>query len=283
MPQARQTWIRAPSRLVRAVVIGLALYGSLDLVRGARADDGRTAYLPCVANAGELERLAERVAALEDLLAHVSREGDDLYVTGANLHVVNGAGATDATNGLGNVIVGYNEGRESPEDRDDRSGSHMLVVGKRLNYSAYGGIVTGYQNEVSGAFASTIAGRGNRAIGPMAAVVGGEENHAIGEMDVATGGISNRATGGLSAAIRGQGNWAEGFLSTVLGGDGNNAQGWAASNAGGRDNIASGAYSVVGGGRSNTAAGEASSVSGGFARTAERHHNWRAGELSQER
>ena len=39
--------------------------------------------------------LAQRVAALETLLKHFSREGNEVIITGANLHLVNGLGSTD--------------------------------------------------------------------------------------------------------------------------------------------------------------------------------------------
>ena len=39
--------------------------------------------------------LAQRVAALETLLKHFSREGNDVTIKGANLHLVNGLGSTD--------------------------------------------------------------------------------------------------------------------------------------------------------------------------------------------
>src|SRR5687768_2103418 len=81
--------------------------------------------------------LAQRVAALEDLLKHFSREGKEIFITGANLHIVNGLGSTDCTdeqgepipdcpNGLGNLIVGYNESR-GDFGPDVRTGSHNVV------------------------------------------------------------------------------------------------------------------------------------------------------------
>ena len=39
--------------------------------------------------------LAQRVAALESLLKHFSRERNEVIITGANLHIVNGLGSTD--------------------------------------------------------------------------------------------------------------------------------------------------------------------------------------------
>jgi DNA repair exonuclease SbcCD ATPase subunit len=58
------------------------------------------------------EGLAQRVAALEQLLEPLSREQNEIFITGANLHIVNGLGQTDCgpvpdcPNGLGNLIVG---------------------------------------------------------------------------------------------------------------------------------------------------------------------------------
>jgi hypothetical protein len=81
------------------------------------------------------KKLEERVAALEDLLRHFSREGNEVFITGANLHIVNGLGRTgcgseeepipDCPNGLGNLIVGYNEPRIDLENI--RTGSHWCI------------------------------------------------------------------------------------------------------------------------------------------------------------
>jgi hypothetical protein len=61
-----------------------------------------------------------RGAALEAVLTHFHRESNEVILKGANLRIVNGLGRTDCTgaqgesipdcpNGLGNLIVGYNE------------------------------------------------------------------------------------------------------------------------------------------------------------------------------
>src|SRR5262249_32553005 len=89
------------------------------------------------------------LAQLQKLLFHFSRRANDIYITGANLHVVNGLGTTDTTNGYGNIIVGYNEVRPpglTISSATDRSGSHMVIVGTGLNYSSFGGIVAGRYN-----------------------------------------------------------------------------------------------------------------------------------------
>ena len=55
--------------------------------------------------------LAQRVAALEQKLQSVTVGENELVITGVNLRIVNGLGATPTVNGLGNLIVGYNEER----------------------------------------------------------------------------------------------------------------------------------------------------------------------------
>ena len=115
--------------------------------------------------------MTARVTALETTLAGVSRSGNQIIIEGANLHIRSGSGATDGpVNGLGNLIIGYNELRGAG---DDRSGSHNLVVGLEHNYAAYGGVVAGFRNAVSGAFASVTGGHDNVAGGAGATVGGG--------------------------------------------------------------------------------------------------------------
>ena len=85
--------------------------------------------------------LEARIAALETLLTHFTRTGNEIIISGANLHIRSGSGSTGGTvNGLGNLILGYSEARF---DTTDRSGSHNLVVGGRHNYTSYGGVVAG--------------------------------------------------------------------------------------------------------------------------------------------
>ena len=98
--------------------------------------------------------------------------GDDFVFTGVNVHVRSGSGATDGSvNGLGNLIVGYDELRGS--GLDDKTGSHNLVVGPTHNYSSYGGLVAGCRNAVSGIYASVSGGSNNAASNECASVSGG--------------------------------------------------------------------------------------------------------------
>jgi hypothetical protein len=76
---------------------------------------------------------------LEYKLQHITSGPDDVTITGANLRIVNGLGTTETTNGLGNLIVGYNEERAPDGATNIRTGSHNVVVGAQNNFSSFGG------------------------------------------------------------------------------------------------------------------------------------------------
>lgn len=117
------------------------------------------------------------------------RDGSEITITGANLLLVNGLGATNgnpahpfepifqggptAVNGLGNLTIGYNESRTGFGEPDDRRGSHNLVVGIAHNYSRFGGIVVGHWNSISAPYASVSGGMFNLARGDGSSVSGG--------------------------------------------------------------------------------------------------------------
>jgi hypothetical protein len=224
--------------------------------------------------------LAQRVAALEDLLKHFSRKGNEVFLTGANLHIVNGLGGTDCRdeqdeeipdcpNGLGNLIVGYNELRPPPgpgagqADENVRTGSHNVVVGQEHNFSRFGGIVVGFRNEISGDFASVSGGNDNTASGIFASVSGGKRNTASAEGAAVSGGVNNTASGDSASVSGGNLNRASAQGAAVSGGDDNTASGEASAVTGGRFNTASGRWSAVSAGDGNIASGDTSSVSGG--------------------
>jgi hypothetical protein len=235
-----------------------------------------------------LRALARRLAAVEHKLVHVSGEANEVVITGANLRIVNGLGRTgcidelgnqipNCPNGLGNLIVGYNEPR--PADMigptpvfvspDDRTGSHNIVVGTMHNFLSFGGIVAGVLNEITGEFASVLGGSFNIASGQLASVNGGTENTASADSAWVGGGINNTASGELASVTGGSTNDATSNLTWIGGGIANTASGTnGASVSGGRFNTASGDSSSVRGGISNTASGNFSSVSGGFMNTA---------------
>jgi len=214
-----------------------------------------------------------------EILSHMSLDGQNLVVTGLNLQIVNGAGSTESTNGVGNLIVGYNE-----SSGQGRSGSHNIVVGAHHGYSSAGGLVAGFRNRVEGKFATVSGGTDGIASGDYSSVSGGRHGHAEGPYSSVTGGggsdpaAGNVARGEGSSVTGGQYNVAGGIVSTVSGGSHNEATGVVAAVAGGGFNVASGDWSSVtgGGGRDpaagNRASGYFSSVTGGEGKEADCDH-----------
>lgn len=75
----------------------------------------------------------------------------------ANVQITNGLGITNATNGLGNLIIGYNE-EPAGYLAEDRVGSHNLVLGREHRYASYTGLIAGRGNTINGAESSITAG-----------------------------------------------------------------------------------------------------------------------------
>jgi hypothetical protein len=259
-------------RLWRGMACGVVMLGlfSLMLPSGKAADaPGRG--------------MAERMATLEQKLAAMAYDpaANEVVITGANLRIVNGLGNTETMNGLGNLIVGYNEVRP-PESGllNNRTGSHNVVIGEWNNFSSFGGLVVGFYNEVSGIFASVSGGSQNIASGRLASVSGGLFNRVSGSFASVSGGNDNTASGGTSSVSGGIGNMASGdFASSVSGGRINVASGEDSAVSGGQQNTASGFAASVSGGFENIASGELSSVSGGRNRNTPGEFNWAAGAL----
>src|SRR5262245_61142424 len=152
--QAFAKQMRAAERRLhcwRRTAYGLLIVGLLSLpVASGTAQD----------ESAEYRGIRKRLAALEYKLQYVDGGPNEVVITGANLRIVNGLGETDTTNGLGNLIVGYNESRRVffPDMSDNRTGSHNVVVGRGLNFSSFGGLVIGQFSEISGVFASVCGG-----------------------------------------------------------------------------------------------------------------------------
>lgn len=179
----------------------------------------------------------------------VHTEGNDVYFDGCNVHVRDGSGDTFATtNGLGNLIIGYNEDTGGPHDR---MGSHNLVIGPYHTFSSFGGIVAGQFNTISAGSASVLGGVGNVANGVQSVISGGSGNISTGNSSSVSGGTFNTASGDNSSVSGGKYNETGGNASSISGGD------------------------------HNTATANQSSVSGGRERTATGFFNWTAGALFQ--
>ena len=235
-----------------------------------------------------VDALQTRIEQLEEKLAKVtvSRDGNQIYVTAANLHLRSGSGATDGSiNGLGNLIVGYDEQRSaafSPscslgeyETQNDcetnggiwasshKGGSHNVVVGELHNYSRYGGLVAGWANTINGTYASVSGGRLNTASALYASVSGGSSNTASARYASVSGGAQNIASGASASVSGGVQNTASAIMASVSGGSNNVASGNNASVNGGKNNVASGENAAVSGGDTNIASSTESTVSGG--------------------
>mmetsp|Transcript_30337 Transcript_30337/g.60013 ORF Transcript_30337/g.60013 Transcript_30337/m.60013 type:complete len:330 (+) Transcript_30337:136-1125(+) len=194
----------------------------------------------------------------------------DIYFDGCNVHVRSGGGSTGATiNGKGNLIIGYNEPRDSlmevPESAegledteakkveageldvsDSRGGSHNLIIGDGHEYTSYGGIVTGWYNQISNSYSAVVGGYGNKATGKGSTVTGGQYNEATGRYSsISSGGNGNTASGDYSSVLGGESNDAQGEAAVVTGGLNNKAIGDRASVVGGRKNKARRNFSVV--------------------------------------
>ncbi len=239
---------------------------------------GSPASLEVTYSNGGPQTLEERVAFLEALLANVTRNGNNLHFNSMNVHINNGLGATNGnaadpealsgtTNGLGNLIVGYDEPHQDCVGEFcflNKNGSHNVVIGHGNSYTnTYGGLVVGIDNAINGKYASVTGGLRNVAQGRGSHVSGGLENNTTGENSTVSGGNNNAATGENSSVSGGQENEARGPGSSVSGGNNNTAIGDDSSVSGGLQNVPTGTWASVSGGSFNEAIGSRSSISGG--------------------
>ena len=139
------------------------------------------------------------VAPLADKLTHFSRSGNEVYITGANLNIRNGLGHSyTSLNGLGNLVVGYNELRTGTDAVNTRTGSHNFVIGLQNNFSSAGAIVAGSNNNSTNYMASVYGGTGNTASGLYAHISGGYNNTASGNWSNIGGGRDKVASSTLA-------------------------------------------------------------------------------------
>ena len=211
-----------------------------------------------------------RLDALEGKLARVTTSTIDdepaIVFTDVNIHVRNGNSATFTTNGRGNIIVGYQETRGGGEDV--RTGSHNVIIGRENNYSSYGGLCVGFENDITGSYSSVSGGNRNQATGSYSSVAGGYYNIASAQNSTCVGGNANRASNTYSTVAGGVRCVASGTYSSVCGGNFTTATGSRASAYGGSRIKASGNYSVAIGGSSNEARGFYATAVGGSSNNA---------------
>lgn len=217
--EARSRRAERRSRVLSGIVVGgLCLTVTLPLAAPAVAQGyGVT-----------LAQLLNRVIALETKTASMSAIVDPVTskptvrFEGVNLQVVNGSGLTEGSiNGVGNLIVGYNESLGFAK----HTGSHNLIVGDNHSYSSFGGIVVGQSNTITEAFASVSGGTNNIAGGFGASVSGGNGNSALHIDASVTGGRFNTATAFCASVTGGEVNKADNEGATVSGGQFRTASG----------------------------------------------------------
>jgi hypothetical protein len=164
---------------------------------GKVSTDGQTFATTAASNALASAKTYSdnQLAPISDKVQHFSRSGNNVFITGANVYVRNGLGATvnNGYNGLGNLIVGYNELRGIPGSPDVRTGSHNLIVGAGANYSRNASIITGVNNASVNNYASVYGGTGNFANATYSVVVGGYNNQTNGGWSTILGGRDRAA------------------------------------------------------------------------------------------
>ncbi len=179
-----------------------------------------------------LESLQAEIDALKAILAGVTRNGNNIDFDGVNVRIRNGLGATNGNpadpnsetgtnvNGLGNLIVGYNENHKDCTGTFcflDKLGSHNVVIGHGQSYTSYGGLVAGQDNLISAPYASVSGGFENRATAFFSSVSGGGDNEASDSMASVSGGYGNEASGFRSTVSGGAHRSATDFEDWVAG------------------------------------------------------------------
>lgn len=180
----------------------------------------------------QLQAQEQAIASLAPLLTLVpvaerSSFGQDTWnLSGLNVRLDNGAGTTyGVSNGLGNLILGYNESEGGHRDAEGnymdgevRGGSHNLVVGAGHTYGSNGSLLGGYNNSLFGQGAAVLSGQASLATGTWSAILGGLDNRATATNTCISGGHSNTASGDRASVSGGLLNTSAGIATSILGG-----------------------------------------------------------------
>ncbi|MBI1852015.1 MAG: hypothetical protein HYR85_16880 [Planctomycetes bacterium] len=181
-----------------------------------------------VSPAADQDTASARRTEVEEILSHMSMVSLDdgkgnkvetIRISGVNVQIVNGMGKTNSGNGLGNLIVGYDETGNSRGD--ERAGSHNVVIGTKNSFPSAGCLIAGESNVARGTFSTVAGGASNDTLGSWSCVVSGDHNEASASWSCVLGGRGNRATGSSSTVLAGDNNVASGTTSTVIGGEEN--------------------------------------------------------------
>ena len=155
---------------------------------------------------GDYVSLSQRPAPIPPELSELSTyldvntEEHLIVFNGANVQIQDGTGETSCENdegnqadcnGLGNLIIGYNN-----HPGKSQEGSHNLIVGwaHTTSKEAYGGVVFGSGNQILAPGATVLGGSTNIASGYASSVSGGRVNVAASQYSVVSGGANNETT-----------------------------------------------------------------------------------------
>jgi hypothetical protein len=137
--------------------------------------------------------------------------GPNVVFHGVNVHIVNGTApitggniVTGFTNGLGNLIIGY-DFADAPQITSARNGSHNLVLGNwnRWTQKANGAIISGDRNLVDGPWSAIIGSYGCYVSGGSNSILNGYTSVVTGNRNTVVGGISVGSSGDQDVLIGG--------------------------------------------------------------------------------
>jgi uncharacterized coiled-coil protein SlyX len=168
------------------------------------------------ADLATFRQLKEYVRLVPETMEGV--RGPNLIFEGVNVHIRNNRHSTTVVDGLGNLIIGYNEiGDEAGlfYPPPVRNGSHNLIVGAGHSYSSAGGFVAGYRNTIGSSFSTVAGGFLNVANGEHSSVSGGLLNVASGEFSAVCGGMQNDTASFASSVTGGSYNESELMVSST--------------------------------------------------------------------
>jgi len=129
-------------------------------------------------NAAKLTNFAPRGQALLEKSKFLARVGSNLVVSGGNLQIRHSANQDAAANGLGNLIIGYNELGAITT----RTGSNNLIIGSGHSWKGSNNLISGNTHQVDTNFNALLTGYKNRAqMDDMNVILTGSENGAQGK------------------------------------------------------------------------------------------------------
>ncbi len=186
-------------------------------------DNMDAATLSNAGNAGTIGLFKTRADNLLNKTKHFSYDNYTLRITGANLNIRHGATAEVANNGLGNLIIGTNQGSTGPV----RSGSLNLIIGPEHGWKGRYNMIGGYGAMSKGDRNVLLSGYKNEAWGSDGVILTGNSNLVVDAHGfVATG--YNCIAGDKAVVLTGTSNNAHTFAGFIVTGTGNDvqAEGW---------------------------------------------------------